>query len=274
MLLGFHDHIDPKSSHPDVQIHPTAMVAKGAELGKGVVIGPGALIGPNVKLGDGVMVNGYAAVDGHTEIGAESVISSFATIGTPPQDLKYKGEETRLVIGARNQLKEYTNISRGTATGRGITTIGSDNLIMAYTHIAHDCNIGNYCVFANGVQLAGHVEVGDRVVFGGMSGGHQFCRFGNYAMIGAGSIVVQDVPPFCMVQGDRAEICGLNVVGLRRAGLKEQEFSNIKRMFRIVFKENLTLEDALRTIVETLPASSHKDLFVQFLKNSRRGICR
>ena len=236
-------------------------------------IGPGAIVGPHVILEDHVELGPYVVIEGHTRIGKASKVAAFATLGQPPQDLKYKGEDTRLVIGENNHIKEYVNISRGTVS-RGITEVGNDNLIMAYTHIAHDCKVGNNCIFANGVQLAGHVEVHDRVIFGGMSGGHQFCRFGKFAMIGAGAIVVQDVAPFCMVQGDRAHVNGLNVVGLRRAGIKGEDHLNIKRMYRILFRNSLTFEDAIQRIESSIAPSIWKDTFVGFLKSSKRGICR
>ena len=272
--MGFEitEQIDPKNV-TGVTIHPTAIVGRGAELGHGVSIGPGCIVGPRVILEDGVELGPYVVVEGLTRIGKNTKVSSFATLGPPPQDLKYKGEETRLVIGENNHIKEYVNISRGTVS-RYITEVGNDNLIMAYTHIAHDCKVGNNCIFANGVQLAGHVEVQDRVIFGGMSGGHQFCRFGKFAMIGAGAIVVQDVAPFCMVQGDRAHVNGLNVVGLRRAGVKGDDHLNIKKMYRLLFRNSLTFEDAIRDIEANIADSVWKETFVSFLKNSKRGICR
>ena len=256
-----------------VVVHPTAILYRGVELGKNVSIGPGCIVGAKVILEDNVELGPYVIVEGRTRIGRNTKVSAFATLGQPPQDLKYKGEDTQLVVGENNQIKEYVNVSRGT-TSRGITEVGNDNLLMAYTHIAHDCKVGSNCVFANGVQLAGHVDVHDRVIFGGMSGGHQFCRFGKFAMIGAGAIVVQDVAPFCMVQGDRARMNGLNVVGLRRAGIKGEDHLNIKRMYRILFRNNLTFDDALARIDSTIADSLWKETFVGFLHGSKRGICR
>ena len=208
----------PNNTH----IHPTAMVSKGAELDVGVVIGPNAIVGPDVKLGKDVQVGASAIVSGHTTVGEGTKIYPMATVGSDPQDLKFAGEPTKLNVGKFNNIREYVNISLGTTGGGGETTIGDHNLIMVYSHIAHDCHVGNHCIFANSVQLAGHVIVGDYAVFGGLSGAHQFCRFGDRAMIAAGAIVVQDVPPFCLVQGDRARINGLNVVGLRRSGIEKK----------------------------------------------------
>ncbi len=266
------EEISPSSK--DVRIHPQAIVYKGAELGVGVMIGPRAIVGPHVRLGDGVVVGAGAVIEGHTTIGSQTKISSYATLGSDPQDLKYKGEPTELHIGSHNSIREYVNISTGTVSGSGKTVVGDNNLIMVYSHIAHDCVVGNHCIFANGVHLAGHVVVGDRVVFGGMSGGHQFCRFGDRAMIAAGAIVVQDVPPFCMVQGDRARISGLNVVGLRRSDLPKERISDIKNMFRFLFNENLTVEDAINRILAEISDSPERASFVDFIKASERGICR
>ncbi len=258
----------------DVFIHPDAIVYKGAELGSGVEIGPRAVVGPSVKLGDGVKIGAAAVISGKTSIGKETIVYPLATVGSDPQDLKYAGEATELIIGERNKIREYVNISTGTEKGGGRTVIGDENLIMVYSHIAHDCQIGSYCILANGVHLAGHVLVQDRVVFGGMSGGHQFCRFGERAMVAAGAIVVQDVPPYCMVQGDRARISGLNVVGLKRSDFPKARITDIKTMFRILFNENLTVDDALLRIEQEVAASEQRERFVTFLRGSERGVCR
>lgn len=255
-------------------IHPTAMVAASAELAEGVVIGPRAIVGPEVKLDRGVEIGAGAVVAGKTSVGESTRIYPMATVGSDPQDLKYAGESTELVIGAHNSIREYVNISTGTVGGGGRTSIGDHNLIMVYSHIAHDCHMGHHCILANGVHLAGHIEVGDHVVFGGMSGGHQFCRFGTRAMIAAGAIVVQDVPPYCLVQGDRARINGLNVVGLRRSGLNKHTIGDIKMMFKILYNENLTVADAIERICAEVGASQSRTLFVEFLKASERGVCR
>lgn len=258
----------------EVTIHPTAIVAKTAQLGRGVFIGPGASIGPDVTLHDNVKIGAYVMIDGITTIGQSTEISPFATVGSTPQDKTFSGQRTELVVGENNKIREYVNISIGTEKGGGCTTIGNNNLIMCYTHIAHDCNIANNCTFANSVNLAGHVEVQDNVTFGGMSGAHQFCHFGKYAMIAAGSIVVQDAPPFCLVQGSHASIKGLNVVGLRRAGIQGDDMANIKRMLKTLLHSNLTMDEALGRIAEDIPDSVHKAIFLEFLKKSKRGICR
>lgn len=258
----------------DVEIHPTAIVGKGAQFGKGVKIGAYARIEGTVQLGDHVEVYSHGIVEGHTVIGARSRIGSFATVGTAPQDLKYAGEPTELRCGEDNFFREYCNISRGTATGGGRTTIGSNNLLMIHSHVAHDCVVNDHCVFANGVSLAGHVEIGYRVILGGHSAIHQFCKVGAYAMLGGGSILVQDVPPYVTVQGNHASPIGLNVIGLRRNGMTGARFDAIKRMYQLVYRENLTVEDALRAIAEEVAPSAEVDAFVTFIKNSKRGLCR
>ncbi|WP_141733715.1 acyl-ACP--UDP-N-acetylglucosamine O-acyltransferase [Oligoflexus tunisiensis] len=265
---------EQKEAPQGTYIHPTALVYKGAELEEGVHVGPRAVIGPKVKLARDVQVGAGAVVEGKTTIGEGTIVYPMATIGSDPQDLKYRGEDTELIIGKNNRLREYVNISIGTVNGGGRTTLNDNNLIMAYTHIGHDCHIGSNCILANGVQLAGHVEVEDFAVFGGMAGGHQFCRFGERAMIAAGAIVVQDVPPYCMVQGDRARISGLNVVGLRRSDLPKQRISDIKNMFKILFNENLTIEDAVSRMELEVPDSEQRRKFIDFLKRSERGVCR
>ena len=257
-----------------VSIHPTALIHKGAEFGVGVNIGPYAVIGPNVKLHDEVEIGPHCVVDRKVTIGARTKVSSFASIGALPQDLKYRGEDTELVIGVDNLFREYSNISIGTEGGGGRTTIGDRNLFMVYTHVAHDSVIGNSCIFANSVAIAGHVHVDDFSVLGGLSAVHQFCRIGSMAMIAGGAMVVQDVPPYCMVQGDRATPNGLNVVGLRRAGCKPEELTAIKSMYRMLYNENLTVEDAIIRMEADLPASHWRAKFVEFLQKSERGVCR
>lgn len=258
----------------NTHIHPTALVAKGAELDTNVIIGPNAIVGANVKLASGVRVGAGAIVAGHTSIGEQTHIYPMATVGSDPQDLKFANEPTQLIIGAHNKIREYANISLGTVGGGGKTQIGDHNLIMVYTHVAHDCYIGNHCIFANSVNLAGHIVIGDHTVFGGMSGGHQFCRFGDRSMVAAGAIVVQDVPPFCLVQGDRARVNGLNVVGLRRSGIDRAELAGIKKMFKTVYNENLGIDEAIEKIGQSVEDSGSKKLFLDFLKTSERGVCR
>ncbi len=269
---GFSELADQDNFDSSVVIHPRAYVSKGAELAKGVKIGPAAMIGPKVKLAEGVKVGAGAIIDGRTVVGAHTQVFPYATLGSAPQDLKYQGEDTELIIGERNRFREYVNVSLGTVGGGGKTVIGNDNLIMVYTHVGHDCIIGNECIFANGVALAGHVEIGNRVVFGGLSGAHQFSHFGDMVMVAAGAMVSQDAPPFCIVHGNHARANGLNMVGIRRSGTKN--LSALKQMYRLVYQENLTIEDAISRIEKEVDAVPERDVFVTFLRTSKRGICR
>ena len=255
-------------------VHATAIVSSGAEIGRGVTVGPYALIGPKVVLADDVIVGGHALVEGRTRIGKGTEIHPFASIGIRPQDLKYNGEDTELIIGERNQIREYVNISIGTAGGGGKTVIGNDNLIMVYCHVAHDCVLGDGIIMANAVALAGHVEVQNRAVVGGVAAVHQFTRIGEMSMVAGGSMVAQDVPPFSMVHGDRAVPNGLNVVGLRRTGWPQERLANIRSMYRLLYQDNLTMDDAMARIEAEIPDSDQKKVFLGFLRGSTRGVCR
>ena len=199
-------------------IHASAIVDSKAQLADNVVIGPYAVIGPHVVMGSGCTVGSHSVIEGHTTLGQDNRIGHFAAIGGEPQDMKYRGEPTQLIIGDRNTIREFTTIHTGTAQDQGITRIGNDNWIMAYVHIAHDCQIGNHTIFSSNAQIAGHVEVGDWAILGGMSGVHQFVRIGAHAMLGGASALVQDIPPFVMAAGDKAGPHGINVEGLKRRG--------------------------------------------------------
>lgn len=258
----------------DTVIHPTAIVEQGASLGVGVRVGPFSVIGAKAVIGDRTEIQSHVVISGRVQMGCENLVSSYASIGSRPQDLKFKGEDSELIIGERNMLREYCNISLGTEGGGGKTIVGSDNLFMVYTHIAHDCRVGNRVIAANNVALAGHVIVDDGAVLGGLSAVHQFCRVGRLAMIAAGAKVVQDVVPYGMVHGDRARINGLNVVGLRRLGISNSDLQVIKAMYHIVFDSNLTVEDALSKINTEIRDCEFRTQWVDFLKGSERGICR
>jgi UDP-N-acetylglucosamine acyltransferase len=258
----------------EVRVHPTAIVEKGAQLGKGVQIGPFCVVGPKAVLHDWVRLDSHVTVQGRTTIGERSAIYQFATIGVIPQDLKFRNEDTELIIGAENSIRQYVNISIGTEGGGGRTVIGKRNLLMVYVHVAHDCVIGDNCVFANAVSLAGHVTVKDHAFLGGYAAVHQFVKIGELAMLGGGSMVVQDVPPFVMVQGDRAAPIGLNIVGLKRSGFSTDEVKDIKTMYRLLYSENLTVEDCLSRIERDVSDSRWRKMFVEFIKASERGVCR
>ncbi len=255
-------------------IHPTAIVDTRAELGPDVEIGAYAVIEGAVRLGARVQVHAHGMVRGDTEIGADSRVYSYACIGGDPQDLKYRGEPTRLVVGERNTFREFTTANRGTAAGHGITRIGSDNLFMANTHVAHDCVVGDHCVFANSVAVAGHVTIQDRVVLGGLAAVHQFGRIGRCAMVGGGGMAAQDVPPFTIAQGDRARLVGLNVVGLRRAGFSREVMGALKGAYRELFQSGMPLRIAAEQVKAFYSDVPEVLEMVAFLESSQRGICR
>lgn len=255
-------------------IHPTAVVDARAEVGRDVEIEAYAIIRAGVILHDGVHVGPHAVLTGPSSIGAGTRIFPFASIGEDPQDLKYRGEPTRLEVGARNVFREGVTVNRGTGHGGGVTRIGDDNLFMAASHVAHDCVVGSYCVFANCAALAGHVTVGDRVVLGGFSGVHQHSRIGRCAMVGAAGMAAQDVPPFTIAQGDRARLFGLNVVGLRRAGFKLDVMQALKNAYRDLFHQGRPMRIALEHVREAYADVPEVVELVDFCESTQRGVCR
>lgn len=262
---------DPKAA---TFVHPTAVVEKGAQLGQGVYVGPFCVVGPKAQLGDRVRLESHVTVSGRTKIGTRTVVYQFSTLGVIPQDLKFDLEDAELDIGPENSIRQYVNISIGTTGGGGRTVIGRRNLLMAYVHVAHDCIIKDNVVFANGATLGGHVLVDHHAFLGGLSAVHQFCRVGTRTMTAGGSMVTQDIPPFCMVAGDRARPNGLNVVGLRRAGYDAEALKDLKTMYRLLYNENLTVEDAIVKMEEETGDTPHRRAFVEFLRSSERGVCR
>jgi UDP-N-acetylglucosamine acyltransferase len=256
------------------EIHPTAVVAAGAELDDDVEVGPYAIIGPRVKIAAGSRIGPHSVVEGHTTLGRNNVVFHHVSIGAAPQDLKYRGEETEVVIGDSNTLREFVTVHLGTAGGGGLTRMGDHNLVMNYSHIAHDSRVGSHNIVANGAQLAGHVTIEDYVVVGALVGIHQHARIGESAILGAGAMVSQDVPPFCNATGDRAVLFGLNLVGLKRRGFSAELVSSIKKAYRIVFRSGLRLVDAIARARKELPASPQIEHFLAFLEKSERGICR
>ncbi len=256
-------------------IEKTATVSSSAQIDEDVYIGPYTVIGENVKISKGVRIGRSVIVENRVTIGENTSIGHFSSIGVRPQDIKYKGEETELIIGKNNQIREYVNISIGSVDGDGKTIIGDNNLIMSYSHIAHDCHLHNNIILANLATLAGHVEIRDFAVIGGMVGIHQFVKIGEYVMVGGGSMVTQDVPPFLLVEGNRAKPFGLNTKGLRRNGFGSEEISIIKKAYRILYNDSLSLRDALYKIDnELVPALPVLRLFTDFIRNSQRGIVR
>ena len=255
-------------------VHPSAVIDPGAEIDSGVEIGPYCVIGAGVRIGRDCTIYSHVSIQGRTTIGANNHVFPFATIGTVPQDLKYRGEASELVIGDRNTIREYVSLNPGTAGGGMVTRVGDGNLLMMYCHIAHDCTVGNRNVIANGATLGGHVVIDDFVIVGGLVGIHQFVRVGTGAIVGAGSMVSKDVPPYCNVTGDRARLRGLNVEGLRRRGTDPSVIEIIRKAYRIAFQSKLRAEDALQTIRRELPAIPEIDKFVSFISQSQRGVCR
>jgi len=261
-------------------IHPTAIVDPSAKIGEGTKVGPYSIIGPNVVLGRDNNVGPHVVIDGRTTIGDGNTIFQFASVGAIPQDLKYRGEPSELIIGNRNIIRESVTLQPGTIGGGMITKIGDQNLFMANTHVGHDTFVGNRCVFANSAALAGHVIVGNGVIVGGLSGIHQFVRLGDVAMIGAGAMVSQDVPPYFMAQGDRAKIHGLNRVGLERNGGTREDFAAIRSLYRSVFIPS-TASGASRTTFKERLAAAKAEVgenpraaqVIEFLESSERGVC-
>lgn len=256
------------------QIHPSAIVHPGARLGAGVKLGPFAVIGDGVELGAGCDIRSHAVLEGPTVLGRDNLVYPFASIGSAPQDLKYRGEPTTLHIGDGNQFREFVTINRGTQGGGGDTTIGHENLFMAYVHVAHDCHVGNRTVFANNATVAGHVTIGDFAILSGLAAVGQFVRVGEGAFLGAGAMVSLDVAPFCMAQGDRAKLIGLNSVGLERRGVPAERIEALERAYRLVFREGHGLDEALLRLEALELQTPEITQLVQFLRKCERGLTR
>lgn len=252
-------------------IHPTAIVDEKAVIADDVTIGPFTIIGPNVTIGSGTTIASHCVIEGKTTIGKNNQIFSHAALGTIPQDLKFHGEDVELIIGDNNKIREFTLFNPGTQGGGAVTKIGNGNLFMGYTHVAHDCIIGDNCIFANVATLAGHVECEDNVVVGGLSAIHQFCKIGTQAMIGGGSIIVQDIPPFCNTEGNRATIRGLNLTGLRRRLKNRSDIDEIRKAYRKLFESGNPLADSAKEILEET-TNEYAIKLAQFVLDTKRGI--
>lgn len=259
-------------------IHPTAIIHEGAQLHPSVTVGAYSIIGPHVSIGAGTCVGPHCVIEGHTSIGVDNHIFQFASLGAQPQDKKYAGEPTRLAIGNRNTIREFCTFNTGTSQDAGVTRIGDDNWIMAYVHIAHDCVVGNNTILANNATLAGHVHLGDWVILGGLTGVHQFVKIGAHAMAGFASRVAQDVPPFMMIEGNPLAVRGFNLEGLRRRGFTPERLKAVKQMHRLLYRQGLTLEDAMQAIaalLQEMPEATQDIALMQsFLATSTRGIAR
>ena len=250
--------------HPTAKIHPQAIVEDGAKIGENVVIGPFTIVGKGVEIGKGTVVHSHVVINGNTKIGEDNEIYQFASIGEVNQDLKYQGEPTRVVIGNRNRIRESVTIHRGTVQGGGVTKIGDDNLFMINVHVAHDCVIKNRCILANNATLAGHVELDDFVIVGGMS----------HVMLGGGSMVSQDVPPYVMAQGNHAQPFGVNIEGLKRRGFDKPTMHTIRNVYKMIYRSGKTLEEVMPEIEQIAESESAISFFVEFFKRSKRGIIR
>ncbi|MGZ3558312.1 MAG: acyl-ACP--UDP-N-acetylglucosamine O-acyltransferase [Thermodesulfobacteriota bacterium] len=256
-------------------IHPTATIDPKAEISKGVEIGPYSVIEKGVSIGEGTKIGPHVVIREWTEIGKGCHIFQFASIGEAPQFSGYRGEKTFLRMGDRNMIREFVTLHRGTVKGGGRTVIGNDNFIMAYAHVAHDCQIGNQVVMANGATLAGHILIEDYAIIGGLTAIHQFCRVGAFAIIGGLSGILLDIPPYTKAQGVRARLYGLNTVGLKRANFSEEALRALKKAYRIVFRSALTLEKAMRKLAEDeISQTPEVQHFLQFIQGSKRGISR
>jgi len=258
----------------EVKIDSRAVIDPGARIDSDVAIGPFCVIGADVEIGPGCRLDSHVVIEGPTTLGPENMVAAMASLGGAPQDLKYAGEPTRLVIGARNKIREYVTINRGTTGGGGVTRVGDDNLFMASSHVGHDCQIGSRIIFANAATLAGHVEVGDEATIGAFSGVHQFCRVARHAFIGGYSVVTQDAMPYVMTVGNRAKSYGLNLVGLKRKGHSKETIRALKNAYLGLFRSKLVLKDALDKVQEELGHVEEVAFLIEFIRTSERGVCR
>jgi UDP-N-acetylglucosamine acyltransferase len=260
-------------------IHPTAIVDPKAELDASVEVGPYSIIGPGVKIGAGTRIRSHVVIEGNTTIGRDNLIYQFCSLGAAPQDKKYRGEDTRLEIGDRNTIREFCSFNTGTVQDAGITRLGNDNWILAYVHLAHDCQVGSNTIFSNNATLAGHVHVGDWVIMSGFAAVHQFCKIGDHAFVGMNASLSQDVPPFVMAAGTPIAARGINVEGLKRRGFSSDDIAAIRRAYKLLYKSGLTLEEAKAAIDgdaanQDAAAGAHLRRMREFLDNTTRGIVR
>lgn len=255
-------------------IHSSAIIDANARLASGVEVGPYSIIGADVEIGAGTVIGPHVVIMGPCRIGKDNRIFQFASVGEQPQDKKYGGEPTRLEMGDRNVIREYVTLNRGTQEGNGKTVIGSDNLFMAYSHVAHDCIVGDHCIFANAASLAGHVTVGDHVTLGGFTSVHQFSQIGTRAFCGLGSVVTQDIPPYSTAAGNRARVVGINKEGLKRNGFSPELIRALHKSFRELLKSRKSQQDAVAGLQPLCAEFSEVATFVEFISNSERGIAR
>jgi UDP-N-acetylglucosamine acyltransferase len=258
----------------NAEVHRTALVDPAARLGKGVSVGPYSVIGPKVEVGEGTWIGAHVVLDGRLRIGRNNKVFHFASLGAPPQDKKYAGEDTAVEIGDNNTIREYVTMNRGTAQDVGVTRVGNDNWIMAYVHFAHDCQIGNHTIFANACQLAGHVTVGDWAIFGATTLVHQFVHIGAHAFTGMGTYLPQDLPPFVTAAGNMARPYGINSEGLKRRGFSPEAIAGLKRAYRTLYRSGLGLDEARAQLEGQVPSCPQVREILDFLARSKRGIIR
>jgi UDP-N-acetylglucosamine acyltransferase len=257
-----------------MKLHPAAIIDPRAELDSDVVVGPYSIIKGDVIIGSGTQIGSHVVIEPFVTIGRDCRIFQYAAIGAPPQSLKFKGEKTFVKIGEKCIIREFVTIHRGTSFGGGITQVGDENFLMNYTHIAHDCKTGRNVVMANNATLAGHIIIGDYATVGGLVAIHQFCRIGDYAFVGGKSAVVKDIPPYVIAAGDRARLHGLNTVGLKRQGFSQSTLLTLKKVYRIIFRIGLTLNEAIERVLAEVEQTPEVSMFIGFLKSSQRGITR
>ena len=257
-----------------MKIHPTAVIDAGAQIAPDARIGPYAVIGSHVEIGPGCWIGPHCVVTGHTRLGRNNRVYQFCSLGEAPQDKKYAGEPTRLEIGDDNNVREFCTLNCGTVQDAGVTRVGNGNWIMAYVHIAHDCQVGNNTIFANNAQLAGHVHVGDHAILGGFTGVHQFCHIGAHSITGISSVVLQDVPPYITASGNPASPYGINAEGLKRRGFAAASITGLKRAYKTLYRSSLTLEQAKRKLADQAGHCPEIQVLLDFLTASTRGIVR
>ncbi len=257
-----------------MNIHPTALVHQNAKIAEGVEIGPYSVIGEHVTIGRDTKIASHVLIEGWTTIGERNQFYSFSSIGTPPQDIGYRNEETYVIIGDDNIIREFATVHRATTKADRRTEIGNKNFLMSYIHVAHDCKLGDNIIMANNAAFGGHVTVGDHAVLGALVGIHQFVRIGAYAMLGGQSAIVLDVPPYVNATGNRAQLFGLNLVGLKRKGFSDAVINDLKKAYKIIFRSGLTLEEAIQKAAAEFPGCKEVNYFIDFMRHSKRGVTR
>jgi len=257
-----------------IDIHPSAIVSPKAEIADGVSIGPFSIIGEKVTIGRNTSIGSHVVIEGNTVIGEKNKIYPYVSLGLPPQDIGYKNEDTRLIIGDENIMREFVTVNRATTKQDRVTKIGNKNYLMAYAHVAHDCTLGNSIVMSNAATLGGHIEIGDKAIIGGLVAIHQFVRVGAYAFIGGKSATVKDIPPFMMASGDRAKLYGLNVRGLKREGFSREKIDGLKRAYQIIWRDHNLFHEALERVKVEIDPFEELELLLSFLTSSKRGVVR